>query len=135
MLLLEFGDLSLHQRPQLVLCRVLGCRSCVFCHCMGLLKLALRLGEGSLSLFFVLSQLFDLCGVLTVNLSDLIYHFLLLVFQLLLMLSLLLNKLLDELVSVLTHPTDGILVGCDLESQLTHRVLLLLELPRLIVHL
>ena len=102
---------------------------------MGLLKLALRLGEGSLSLFFVLSQLFDLRGVLTVNLSDLIYHFPLLVFQLLLMLSLLLNKLLDELVSVLTHPTDCILVGCDLESQLAHQVLLLLQLPRLIVHL
>ena len=73
--------------------------------------------------------------MLTVNLSDLIYHFLLLVFQLLLMLILLQNKLLDELVSVLTHSTDGILVGCDLEPQLTHQVLLLLQLPRLIVHL
>ena len=102
---------------------------------MCLLKLGLRLSEGSFGLFFILGQLLDLFGVLTIYLGDLIYHFLLLISQLLLVLILLLNELLDELVCVLTHPADSVLVGCDLESQLTHQVLLLLQLPRLIVHL
>ena len=102
---------------------------------MRLLKLTLRLSEGSFGLFFLLGQLLDLFGVLTIYLGDLIYHFLLLVFQLLLVLILLLNELLDELICVLTHPTDCVLVSCDLEPQLTHQVLLLLQLPRLIVHL
>ena len=84
---------------------------------------------------FIAIQLLDFSGVLVFHLLYLLDHFLLLGFKLLLVLLFLLDKLLHKLVGVLAHPIKGVVLGRYFESELAHRVLLLLQLSRDFVRL
>ena len=82
-----------------------------------------------------LIQLGNFSGILAVQLLNLLDKFFFLGFKLLLILLFLIDKLLNELISVLVHPVYAIIFCSYLEPELAYSVLLRLQLLHYVVDL